>query len=714
MDTYFKQASIITMDGCDYRIIHTDGEDVVLCQMNTNRFIIFHITQSILADRFRKKTMTARYEPEHVVPLTAMKESTRERFLYYKEIINRIEIEYGPEFTDFTHYMNLNRDTYTGADGSLIKNILSENRIKYKSLRRLILRYLQGGRREYAICDRRWIRKSGPEHNRRQQIPENWQEAYDDAIERYKALSDTAIKKHLYDDMIDDYFSEPAVSEEDGTYVSVIRPDHPSIWQFYRYINDVLSPKDQVIIVKGKKEYQNNHRLKTGSSDTGIEYPYEIVEMDAVEFDVSLVDSDGKECSVGRPIIYLMKDLRTKMLVAGSIGFDNNSIVGCTNCFANLNEDKRALCEKYDVEGFDETLWLTGYKPQAIRIDNGADFISGKIEKICEGLNIRRDIVPSAKGSAKGVVERAFHDAHQKLNAAFKGYGHIHNRYDSKHHEESTITISHFVQIFYNYIITYNKSINKGISLDKKMVEDRIPQIPALVMQYMLTYGHPQKLPQGDEYLIKLLIEGTAKLSNNGLMFKKLNYLITDDEDLLWQMQKLQSKSKNFPILYDPRSILKIFYVNKEHLLVRVPLNPNYKKQQSFGNMTFEMAEKLFKLIDEINMQYQPMSDQAGSRLRKIAKQIVTEAAKEKHGYSDTKNMRENRFIEKSKWSSQNALDERIGSQLPPLENTDEVPSLVDNITGTNASQEVLELDEGLSPAEKLKRISERNFKRNN
>ena len=47
--------------------------------------------------------------------------------------------------------------------------------------------------------------------------------------------------------------------------------------------------------------------------------------------------------------MYVMLDLYTRLIVAVSIGFDNNSVLGFTNCLMNLADDKVEYCKKYGL-----------------------------------------------------------------------------------------------------------------------------------------------------------------------------------------------------------------------------------------------------------------------------------------------------------------------------------------------------------------------------
>ncbi len=61
--------------------------------------------------------------------------------------------------------------------------------------------------------------------------------------------------------------------------------------------------------------------------------PGDLWEVDECEIDLSLVSVENPSVTVGRPIVYVMIDVYTRMIVAYSVAFDNNSVLGITNCF---------------------------------------------------------------------------------------------------------------------------------------------------------------------------------------------------------------------------------------------------------------------------------------------------------------------------------------------------------------------------------------------
>ena len=123
-----------------------------------------------------------------------------------------------------------------------------------------------------------------------------------------------------------------------------------------------------------------------------------------------------------------MIDVYSRIILAVSVAFDNNSVLGVTNLFLNLSDDKQEYCKKYGM-GFDNPkIWPSNIIPRRIRLDRGSEFKSGGFDRICNELGIEKQIVPGASGSLKGIVEQSFHQMHVKQNMHLENYGWIEKR----------------------------------------------------------------------------------------------------------------------------------------------------------------------------------------------------------------------------------------------------------------------------------------------
>lgn len=706
--------TLVKMNGVYLRIINKSPNKITVCRTDVEHFAIYYISHKQVLDASLNQSFEIINETEWVVDESILNDKELEEFYKKKEIVRRISEVYGPD------YIELERTTRKKE----IDELAAETGFSRRTITRTILHYLQSGFKEYSLvnkckyrikakqADKVYSTKTGRGVNNDDsfQLTEETLKQFQDCLIRYQKKKGSLTIRQIYEGyLIPKYYPEflsannnPGNSKEASGGEKPQECVIPSLRQLRYYFSKHLTEQEKIIIRIGHKNYRNNARLLTGSSETGVYAPYDLAEMDAVEFDVSLVDKLGR--TVGRPIIYMMKDVATRMIIAVSIAFDNNSIVGCTNCIANLNEDKKILCRKYGIEGVTDEMWPTGFKPRRMRFDNGSDFSSVRIGEILGKLNIRREIVPPASGSFKGVIERSFHDAHQKLNHHFEGYGHIKkDSFNTKHHKKAVLDIDGFTKMFLQYVITYNTSRNEGVVLSRDMMELDVMRIPSEVMKYYMSLSTPPKMPEGDDFLKLLLNSDTASLSRMGISYKGLYYLNMDDDDLVEQMYKCKKGRKKFRILYDVRSINTVYYIADGELR-RAHLNLDKSAQRSFVDMTFTEYEEMVKRAKEADKNAKRITTKNNAELYTRNSAVVNEMKMK--GKADTKNMRENREEAKQERSNQMSLENRLlaKEKKPDCGTEGNEPKSA----GTNSFDIVN--DDSLSLTEKVERLAALNL----
>lgn len=241
---------------------------------------------------------------------------------------------------------------------------------------------------------------------------------FEEGLNEYKNNRNDSMQL-VYDRICLKYYSKIV----DGAIEVLPQSLRPTYRQFSYYCTSHLSKEDMKTIKTSKQEYRNNNRLLTGTADTNVFGPGDLLEMDALEMDVEIVSETDRSKIIGRPIMYALIDVFSRAVVAFSISLENNSILGMTNCLMNLGEDKEDFCERYGISGIDISKWPSNFIPNRIRVDRGSDFISKEAERIFNELNITREIVTGATGSLKGVIEQLWHQIHSAQNSSLKNAG---------------------------------------------------------------------------------------------------------------------------------------------------------------------------------------------------------------------------------------------------------------------------------------------------
>lgn len=476
-----------------------------------------------------------------------------------------------------------------------------------------------------------------------------------------------------FDRMNQKYYMKTEI-DQNGSLVQRLLPatERPTLRQFTYFVNKSLSREEKDRIKTSAQEQRNNKRLLLSDNLKNVMGPGDCIEMDEVEVDVSLVSQIDPGQTVGRPIVYAMVDVYTRLILAVSIAFDNNSVIGMTNCLMNLAEDKVALCRSYGLQIAPE-VWPSCIIPRSIRVDRGSEYRSKEAKRIFNELNINLELVPGGSGSLKGTVEQLFHQLHSVQNPLLEGKGLIQKRHDSSHHRQATLTIEDFKRILYNFVVTHNQRYMKDYPLTHDMIATKISPIPSALWAYgVKKFGSPRPIVNQDQFFFTLLHPVSARLSRKGITYKGLYYMDFTDLALQQQMYALGAKREALDMRIDPRDVGALYMLDKQSQLKKVPLNPQRTGNDYRGIPLAEYLElyKAKKSQDKLGSIY-------NEELRVgllTANETAIAAAEANAPYNPTtKGIREARAAEKRLEASKNTINMKLGTADPVLPPPSEV-----------------------------------------
>lgn len=649
--------------GVSYRIIYISDVDIVVCQMNITRLEIFSmLISSVLAYLENEKYEVEKNEKGLLLPET-LTIPMQKQYRTNKDIINDIYEDYGP--------------TFLGLMGNGRKDKLTAIQKKYNVSRlkctRLVLKYLQSGFEESALVDPRALkqkkykeytynkrpgRKSDADVTSKVIVTDNVREQFKEALEKYKEDRHQTIES-TYEWLLQKYYTETKVIDGTICFSRLPVTQRPSYWQYYTYFRQNISKEELDTIKTSAKEVRNDKRILESDSLNGIYGPGDMVEIDAVEVDLSVVSELDRHKTVGRPIMYLMVDVYTRMILAMSVAFDNNSIIALTNLFLNLSDDKMKLCKQYGFE-INEDAWISGIIPRHIRVDRGADFRSDRFANFLRELGIDRQLVSGATGSLKGTVEQEFRALHYAIKPHMAENGVITQRYDSQHHEKATITIKEFTKMAIAFVLHHNQNASSTYPLTTDMIRNGIHANPQELWKYgCAKYGNPRSITNIDQYYYSLLTPVKARITREGIKALGLFYTTTDPE-IRRKMYDAGRKSVVFEMRYDPRNIAQLYYIDKELHLATAPLNLKKTGMQGYSGMT-EYELKMYKKRErELRAEDKARNRENKADLYAVEEMISKEAIAGKAESVDASNLRENRNIEKQNIQYQNRVATRL------------------------------------------------------
>jgi len=679
---------VLIIDEKQFRIICLSEVSAVLCQMEISRLnIVEYDFQMLLSDLENGEVALVNDTGTRIVDISKLSPEQSKMFTTKKTVVTKVAELAGPDYRYLIGYHKKPE----------IDLLLNEVGISRRLFWQIIRRYLQSGMKDASLLPEK--RKRAPETYLAGKkrgakgtygvsggcaVDENVLEAFAAGLEFYKSGRAISMRK-AYDKMNGMYFSTDKL--ENGVYTSSLLPEdqRPSFRQFKYYCQKHTTKEEMDAIKTSKEEQRNDMRLLLGEASSGIEGPGEKVECDAVEFDVSLTSIIDPPQSVGRPIVYVMRDVLTRVIVAISVAFDNNSMIGLTSLFLNLGDDKREYCRRFGIDFEDPRLWPSNFIPQELYADRGPEFKSDAFGRLCKELGITRHLVSGASGSLKGTVESWFHKIHSLINTHTEEFGLIEKRYDSEHHKQSKMNVNQFTGLLISFVLLDNQMHMNGYMRRIEEIQNNVDATPVILWEYYCrTKGAPRPIQNRTDYLYRLLMPIRAKISRRGIELKKLCYFNPGDRQLKSKMYSLQNKKETIEVRYDPRDNSRIFYLNQDNELMSAELNENIGWMRDIKGMTWKDTEEYLKCCKMQNRLAVQRNDEIRMHASKVADSFVDEARRDKTGYSNTKNMREAREAEKQLVSRNNSIVDRLpGSdnapQLPaPEKKTEEYRVLTD------------------------------------
>lgn len=643
-----RVTDIITIEQTQYRVIGYRAGLFSLCEMNTKKLTIFLLPSKDLVKWATEGAARVEKSNSSNILLPDLKD---ENYLKKQALMQFIMQEYGP----------LYEKLYGKTTKTNLKKTMEDLGIQRDAAWRAIRRFLQSGLDMAAIVDGRSLRsgKRNPyKYSKKTGHPtmnalgkgvpltDEIRTYFDEAIKDF-LIGRAKTKKDAYMTMIEKHF----INEEEtptGIRVSVL-PDNlrPTLKQFLNYTR-VRVPQEEIDKAKtSAREQRNNKRLLLSDNLQGVMGPGDLWEVDECEIDLSLVSVENPSVTVGRPIVYVMIDVYTRMIVAYSVAFDNNSVLGITNCFLNLLDDKQELCNRFGIQiGANE--WPSKILPLRLRSDYGAEYISHAMDTICCKLGVAKELVSPATGSLKGQVEQLFHQIHAAQNSLLEGKGLIEKRYDSNHHQEAILNIQEFEAVLLTYIVGHNRKYMEKYPLTKDMRQQNVEPRPIDLWKYGVSLnGSPRPITNEVMFRHSLLLPVKASVGRAGITFKGLFYINLQDEALLRDMYlaSTHGKKKLESACIDPRNISHLYYIREGKLMTA---SLNYKKtgMKEYEGMTLSEYNALHNKKKDDDAIGRETNLQMDIAIRDRQAKIVSEAQK-RHLSPSTENLRANRAAEK-------------------------------------------------------------------
>lgn len=463
--------------------------------------------------------------------------------------------------------------------GTMIKEAAQKNGVTVKTVYSILRRFWRRGQNKTSVVPdnenkggRGKTKKAGVKKRGRPriwgsginvdaQVEKHFREAY----EKYflgagYSLSDT----HKL--LLRDYYGVDVRYDEKGRQWVILddMDNVPSLIQL-RYWREKGHDYEKEIRAKyGDIEYDTNRRPVLGSSTAETFGPGSRFQIDATVGDIYLVSRHNREWIIGRPVIYIVIDVFSRMIVGVYVGLEGPSWIGAAMALANTVSDKVKFCEdykKYDVNVADDD-WPCHYLPQKIVCDRGE--MAGKnLEPLLENLGVFNELAAPYRPDWKGIVENQFNLINQKVKPIVPGTFDrdlLDSRVGPEYRLDAKLDIEQFTAIIILYIIRHNKRYMHNFVLEPQMIADGVKAIPSEIWRWGIK-NRSGRLQQRPENIVKLCLMPTdkASITKEGIKFKQMRYTSAQAIKDKWFEKAANKKGWKVKICYDPRNMNYIY-----------------------------------------------------------------------------------------------------------------------------------------------------------
>ncbi|AND37812.1 Mu transposase C-terminal domain-containing protein [Cytobacillus oceanisediminis] len=468
----------------------------------------------------------------------------------------------------------------------------------------------------------------------------------------------------------------------------------PSYRQFQFWYQKTYKAEEKLRKRKGNRKYELEHRAVLGTSVGDLYGPGTKYQIDATVADVYLVSSFNRNWIIGRPVIYVVIDVFSRMVVGLYVGLEGPSWFGAMMALANTASDKVSYCKQYRIDIAKEE-WDCHYLPQVLLADRG-ELEGYNVERLINAFHMKVENTPPYRADWKGIVEQHFRVINTKVKPFLPGMvdTDVRVRGDRDYRLDATLTLEEFTSVIIHCVLHHNNHHwLKNYNQDEMMIQDEVSLIPRVLWNWGIK-NRSGKLRSYSEDIVKLHLLPTANatVTDQGIVFKKMRFSSETALKENW-FGEASVKSWKIPICYDSRDMSHIYLPSEDGRSYEVATLLDHQKK--YSGKTMEEVEyyfnyQLFKEQGYSHEEKQANSD-LDSKIAHITEKAKKSLDKEKVEISNNqkvKGIRGNRSAEKEARQKEEAflladaqqctlpIDEKIVEETAPKQGVSKIELL--------------------------------------
>ncbi|HRM14513.1 MAG TPA: transposase [Acinetobacter parvus] len=429
-------------------------------------------------------------------------------------------------------------------------------------------------------------------------------------------------------------------------YPDTPETEYPTLRQFQYFYHREYNELTRLQKRSNDIEYSKDLRQLHSTVNTQVLGPGSRYEIDATIADIYLVSNLDRSRIIGRPTIYFVIDVFSRMVTGLYIGLENASYKTSIRALYCAFTDKAALCRKYGIDITYEN-WPCIGLPDAILADR-AELFGHQVENLEKSFSIRLENAPPYRGDLKPIVESRFKLIQAEFKPFAKGVvqGVITKKRGGKDYRlDATLNLDEFTKIILLSVLKYNQ-FHQISNYDRDIdLPHDLPAVPITLWNWGIQHRTGKLRTASDKAVyVALLPREKATLSNRGLKLFGVTYTCPELYEQGWlHRQNTINRPKFLYAAYDPSNAEKIYVFYEQSSLkyweatisdysrefrgysfwevwqINSVQKKNFEKQDIKNNLAqSELEQKIMDIIQQASIET-PLSTQSQkSRISEI------------------------------------------------------------------------------------------------
>ena len=380
-----------------------------------------------------------------------------------------------------------------------------------------------------------------------------------------------------------------------------LRPMHelPTPRQFAYWGQKAFDELDVLRGRQGEVHWQKDHRALIGRVGDGVRGPCHRFEIDATIADIYLVSRYNRNWIIGRPVVYVVVDVFTALIVGIYVGLDGPSWSGARQALFNATADKVAFCASYGLTISPED-WPSHYLAQEVMCDRGEMIGQGAEDAMVSGLGVTLAIAPPFRPDWKSIVESRF----RVLNRTSQVHwipGAVRQRNKERgerdYRLDATLDLAEFTHIILASVIHYNHHHRQPVRLSADMLASGVVNAtPIELWNWGFASGIAEpKNPPVEAVYRHLLSTGQGTVQAGGIHFKGMLYVCERAEVERWFARARKNGRTDLTLWYDPNTTTVVWVRSADGSFETCHLR---KSESRYIGRRFEEVEDMLAIIE--------------------------------------------------------------------------------------------------------------------